>query len=337
MSALSLSGCVRIHDRNMRLEEHLGPAERTPTEENKITLPTYVIEPPDVLLIDAVKVIPKSPYQLEAFDVLQIRVLNTLPDQPIDGQFRIEAAGTINLGAGYGSVKVAGLTVEQAKQKVTAKLLETLGAPEVSISLADTAGTQRINGQHLVTPDGTVNLGTYGSVYVTGLTLDAARKVIETHLQEYLDAPKVTVSVFAYNSKAYYIITEGAGTGDQVVRQPITGGETVLDAISALGGMSAVTNEQIWIARPAPDHVGFDQHLPVDWKGITARGERATNYQILPGDRIMIGGSKLVALDSKMARLIAPIERLSGFILLGSSAIRNLNRSFRSNNNFNNF
>ena len=32
-----------------------------PTEKDKSTLPTYIIEPPDILLIDAVKLVPKSP------------------------------------------------------------------------------------------------------------------------------------------------------------------------------------------------------------------------------------------------------------------------------------
>ena len=44
--------------------------------------------------------------------------------------------------------------------------------------------------------------------------------------------------MFAYNSKVYYVITEGAGAGDLVARLPITGNETVLDAISQINGLS---------------------------------------------------------------------------------------------------
>ena len=44
------------------------------------------------------KLVPLPPYRAEVFDVLQIRVANTLPDQPIDNYFMIEAEGTINLG-----------------------------------------------------------------------------------------------------------------------------------------------------------------------------------------------------------------------------------------------
>ena len=62
--------------------------------------------------------------------------------------------------------------------------------------------------------------------------------MIERHLSTYLEAPQVAVDVFAYNSKTYYVITQGAGQGDDVTEFPITGNETVLDAIAQLGGLS---------------------------------------------------------------------------------------------------
>ena len=59
------------------------------------------------------------------------------------------------------------------------------------------------------------------------------------------------MDVVAYNSKVYYIITQGAGLGDSVRRLPVTGNETVLDAISQIGGLSQVSSKNIWIARPS--------------------------------------------------------------------------------------
>ena len=67
-------------------------------------------------------------------------------------------------------------------------------------------------------PTARVNLGTYGLVYVAGMTLDEAKQAVETQLANYLDKPQVSISVFAYNSKVYYVITEGAGQGDLVAR-----------------------------------------------------------------------------------------------------------------------
>jgi hypothetical protein len=111
--------------------------------------------------------------------------------------------------------------------------------------------------------------------------------------------------VFGYNSKVYYIITEGAGLGDGVARFPVTGNETVLDAIANINGLTQVSSKRIWIARPVP-HSDNYQILPVDWKAVTASGAALTNYQIMPGDRVFVAEDKLVALDTSLAKLFAP-------------------------------
>jgi len=62
-----------------------------PRELCKSVLPIYRIEPPDVLMIDAVHVVPRPPYHLRALDLLYITVQGTLPDAPIkplEGLFR---------------------------------------------------------------------------------------------------------------------------------------------------------------------------------------------------------------------------------------------------------
>ena len=99
------------------------------------------------------------------------------------------------------------------------------------------------------------------------------------------------MDIYAYNSKVYYIISQGAGLGDRLLRMPITGNETVLDAIAQTNGLSQVSSKKIWIARPTPN--GCDQILPVSWDAITRGATTATNYQILPGDRVYIAEDKL--------------------------------------------
>ena len=131
-------------------------------------------------------------------------------------------------------------------------------------------------------------MGTYGTVYVAGLTIAEAKTAVEAQLSNYLEQPRVSVDVFAYNSKVYYVITEGAGLGDTVVRVPITGNETVLDALAQVNGLSRLSSKNIWIARPTPGDVSCDQILPVSWTEITKGAATATNYQVMPGDRIFI-------------------------------------------------
>jgi polysaccharide biosynthesis/export protein len=297
-----------------------------PTEKDKSTLPNYIIEPPDILLIDAVKLVPKSPYHVEPLDILQVIVANPLIDQPITSQYPIDPGGAIELGPAYGKVVVTGQTVDEARKTIETHLRAILKDPQVSVSLSQTGGQQQIAGEHLVGPDGTVNMGTYGTVYVAGLTIAEAKNAVEAQLSNYLEQPRVSVDVFAYNSKVYYVITEGAGFGDTLVRVPITGNETVLDALAQVNGLSRLSSKNIWIARPTPGDVNCDQILPVSWSEITKGAATATNYQVMPGDRIFIAENKVIALDTFLDQLSAPVERIFGTTLLGAQAIQTINR-----------
>jgi polysaccharide export outer membrane protein len=296
-----------------------------PRELDKTSLPPYTLEPPDIILIDALRLIPKPPYHIEPLDGLLIQVTNA-PKEPIEGIFSVDPDGTVNLGVSYGSVRVADLTIEEARKAIHDHLELIYKGPVVQVSLAQSSGMQLIKGQHLVRPDGTVGLGAYGSVYVAGMTLDEARATIEAHLAQYLLKPQVSVDVFAYNSKAYYVITDGGGFGEQVNRLPCTGNETVLDAISQIYGLPAVASKgRIWLTRPLPASMGCaEQTLPVDWTGITRRGNTGTNYQVLPGDRIYVQADPLITVDTYLARVISPIERVLGVTLLGSSTVHSI-------------
>jgi len=291
-----------------------------------VSLPPYVIEPPDILFINAVKIVPKSPHKIEVFDALLIRVLGALPDQPIADGFFVNPEGKIDLGPSYGTVQVVGLTIDEAQAAIQKHLSQVLEQPEVTVSLAQSSGAQQIVGEHLVGPDGRVNLGTYGSVYVAGSTIEEARAAIEEQLTDYLEDPQVVVDMFSYNSKKYYVITQGAGFGDSVAEAPITGNETVLDAIARIGGLSRVSSKRIWIARPAPNGVGCEQILPVQWDDISRGAATATNYQLMPGDRLFIAEDPYIRLDNVLAKLTAPMERLFGTVSLGTAMANRIKR-----------
>jgi polysaccharide export outer membrane protein len=289
-----------------------------PKELAKIAMPPYRIEPPDLLVIDALRISPRPPYYLQTSDVIDVQVRGTLPDLPIAGAFTLGPGGVIDFGYPYGAVRVGGMSVDQARTAITEHLRAQLSEPIVSVTLLQMAASQQITGEHLVAQDGMVTLGIYGRVYVAGLTIEEAKAVIEQHLSQYLEAPQVAVDVFAYNSKVYYIITEGAGTGDRVSKYPITGNETVLDAIANVNGLTQISSKRIWIARPQPsgNHV---QILPVDWVALSKFGVTATNYQVLPGDRVFIAEDTLVAFDTRLSKLLTPVERVFGFSTLGVS------------------
>ncbi len=319
---LASFGCHAVDFYDGSLSEPPPPAMEPPRERSMVSLPAYRVEPPDFLQIEVLKLVPRPPYRIAVYDVLQIRVFGTLLDQPIDNFFLVEGEGIVTLGPAYGTVRVVGMTIEEATDAVTRKLKEVLRQPDVSLQLARTAGTQPVTGQYLVAPDGTINLRQYGMLYVAGKTITEIREELGKHLSQYFDSPEVSVDVIAYNSKVFYVITEGAGLGDNVRRIPISGNETVLDALGMVGGLSQVSSKKIWIARPAPAGMGCSQILPVDYEGITHGALAATNYQIMPGDRVFVSQDNVSTFNNFLVKVTLPIERLLGTSGLGVSTIR---------------
>jgi len=308
----------------------LNPADSLlPRELEKASLPPYVIEPPDLLTVDALRLVPLPPYHVEPSDALFIRVEGVDPMNPIErGIAQIEPEGTLNLGLSYGRIRVVGMTVDEVKLAIEQHLRKDFPKVEANVSLYQSRAFQYVRGEHLVRMDGTISLGAYGSVYVTGMTLEDAKKSVEAQLAKFLLNPEVSLDVLAYNSKVFYVVTDGAGNGETVVRLPVTGNETVLDALSNVGGLAAqASKKRIWIARPAPANAACgDQILPVDWNAIVQCGKTATNYQLLPGDRIYIKAQPLITFTTMLDRLIAPVERAFGATLLGQETIRSFER-----------
>lgn len=212
--------------------------------------------------------------------------------------------------------------------------------PDDKIPLVDSTKplpVQDISGSFLVRMDGVVNLGFWKTVHVAGLTLDQTAEAIRQHLlnQKTLkdlgtvpESLVVIVDVVAYNSKRYYIVMDGGGFGEQVYTLPITGSDTVLDALANVFGLHTYASKRnIWVARRSPHADQPWQILPVDWVGITQHGITTTNYQILPGDRIYVKAQRIITFDTALSRWLSPLERILGITLLGA----NVNNQIKGN------
>lgn len=273
---------------------HVPQPGTVPVELAKVTLPPYVIEPPDQLLIEVVQIIPdptpqgenEKPAEYEARRK-ELRPFS-LPVQPVSGQFSVRPDGSVFLGI-WGAVPVAGLTLEQAAAAIR---------------------------DHIARQEDPTKPGT------GGLKRDTLRVVLD---------------VLQYNSKQYFVITDGGGNGEQVYQFPVTGSETVLNAIANIGGLPPVASKRnVWVARRTPHANCLEQILPVDWVGITQHGITTTNYQIMPGDRVYVKAQRLVTLDTFLTRALLPVERVFGVTLLGTNTvnqIRGRGFGFGGNNN----
>ncbi len=202
-----------------------------------------------------------------------------------------------------------------------------------------------ISGERLVRPDGSVSLGFYGDVQVSGLTLVEIKKKIIEHLRKFLSdeslgiveldpntgepvkvrgpdgklidkpiAPEESATVFvdvtAYNSARFYVEGEVLLPG----RLPYTGSDAVLDAIHQSGDpLSTADRAAIRLVRQYPPDSEI-QVLPINYDEITMGTDQTTNYHLLPGDRIVVPRSKSAAkieADSKAGRSPGSVDEAS--------------------------
>lgn len=333
--AICLPGCMSMGRMHRNTEsQFLSVPVDLPREQQMTTLPDYQIEAPDILRIELTRLVPQTPYILGPGDGLSVQVTRADGTVMIDSVLHVELDGSLQFGSPFddtntshdpvfridGPINVAGVSMVDARRLIFEHVCKTIESPSVRVSLDAFAAQQPISGEHLVAPDGTVNLGAYGRVRVAGLTVEEARDDINSQLSKFLQAPNATVDVYAYNSKRYYIILQGAGLGDRVMQFPVTGNETVLDALSNVEGLSGTSSEEIWVSRPGRNSSAGNQSLPVDWPAMSQAADTTTNYQILPGDRVFVREDKMIAFDTHVGKLIAPIERILGVVLLGTNA-----------------
>jgi hypothetical protein len=114
----------------------------------------------------------------------------------------------------------------------------------------------------------------------------------------------VFVDVGSHNSRVYYLQGDVAIPG----RYPVTGQETVLDAINNGGGfMPTAEPGDIRLVRPArggrPARV-----YKVNYKAIVEEGDVRQNYQLFPGDRLIVGRNHVVQKTVVLDRVYAPLQ-----------------------------
>ena len=265
-----LAVCAATGCQTVKTPEEKIANSNIPTEFKKVSMPDYVVEPPDLVLVE---------------------VLEALPGRPISGERLVRPDGKISLGF-YGDVYVAGLTIPEIKEKIIFHLRkfltdEVLGLVELDPETGS-AKTDKEGKPVLVDPK---------------------------------DCDRVFVDVTAYNSKKYYVLGDVAAPG----QLPITGNETVLDALNFAGGLIPTAAPQnIRLVRPAPPGACCEQVLPVNLAAIMSAGDPTTNYQLMPGDRLVVYRDPIVRTTIFIDRLAAPFQTVLNSILQYSFTARSV-------------
>ncbi len=164
----------------------------------------------------------------------------------------------------------------------------------------------QIPSDHTGQQDGTIDLGSYGRMQVSGLTIpdiqnrvqqavvhtETAKRQSKIGLASHNNASEteelpdlgVAVRLVSQERGLVYVMGEVNAPGSY----PLTGSETALDAIIAAGGLSDRANEhKVILTRPrTADKPRLI--LPICYQRVLQLGDVETNYQLKPGDRIYV-------------------------------------------------
>jgi polysaccharide export outer membrane protein len=212
----------------------------------------------------------------------------------------------------------------------------------ITIEVLEALPGRPISGERLVHPDGTISLSFYGDLYVRGLRPSQIKEKVILQMRRFIpdevlglveqdengkwvyleprESNRVFVDVTAYNSKNYFVQGDVAAPG----KLPWTSNETVLDALNYSGGFIPTADpKNIQLVRPSRD--GKPPRVyKVDYEAILERGESEKNYQLFPGDRLVVGRNALVKTTIELDRMAAPMQTVLSMIQRHSSAMKSL-------------
>lgn len=137
-------------------------------------------------------------------------------------------------------------------------------------------GTRRVNS------DGRISMPVIGSVELSGLTPTDAEDKLRSMLEKYMTRADVIVAVREFENRSASIFGEVRKPG----KVPVTANMTLLQAISAAGGLSSGHGGRALILRLATN--GLSEQIEIDIDDLMLRGNPDLNVPIRPNDVINI-------------------------------------------------
>jgi polysaccharide export outer membrane protein len=170
-----------------------------------------------------------------------------------------------------------------------------------------------------VLADGTISLPWIGSIYVAGLSLEAAAAAVAREYETFIFDPVVTFSLSAPRpiriAVAGEVDTPGAYTTRQegAVSTEVSVAElrTVAQAIQNAGGITQLADiRNIELIRPQPN--GTREVIPINFYALLVEGDQSQNALLRDGDTVFV--PKAAALSPEDARTLATASFAQDFI-----------------------
>jgi polysaccharide biosynthesis/export protein len=150
-------------------------------------------------------------------------------------------------------------------------------------------GQDKLNTTARVSEQGKITFPYLGEVPVEGLTSsELERRLVQLLEKNLYRNPEVSVRILEFQSKQVSVL--GAVAKQGFVE--LVGRETLLEVITAAGGLMRDAGKEIIVFRKQPDGSSTPLHIVVD--DLMQKGDPRSNILVEPGDTIMVQVDKAV-------------------------------------------
>lgn len=207
---------------------------------------TQVLRPQDVLdVIFHIEMDSPSAYRIQPGDQLEIQFATA---KGLTGIKTVMPDGTVNLEY-IGSLRVAGLTVEETQALMVERYQETLRTPLITVSVAKAQTRAQNLRDTLFSPgtgmsreitvgaDGRATFPMLGSIRLSGMSRDELERQLNERYREEVGPIQVDVLLKSTAANEVYVLGEVGQPGAYPVRRPIS----VLEALTLARGHNPAT------------------------------------------------------------------------------------------------
>ena len=146
-------------------------------------------------------------------------------------------------------------------------------------------GEKELSGDFTVRPDGKISMLLVNDVAAAGLTTEQLREILNKGYVPYIEAPNVSVTVKAINSRRVFI----NGYVPRPGMYPLGSQLTVVQLISIAGGLLDYADQKnIIVLRAEPDDQGQPVSVRVNYEDISKGRNLHQNVALKPGDTVIV-------------------------------------------------
>jgi len=166
-------------------------------------------------------------------------------------------------------------------------------------------GNADLNRPVTVAPDGSISLRLLGDVHVLGLTVQEIREKVCGLYEQYIGKPRIEVTLTENRSARVYVLGEVPRPGSQ----PYMGQQTLLDAISAAGGVTTrAAPKRVLLVRGDPEN---PQVFRINLNDIMKKGRADQNLFLAQNDVVFVPPNGFASVGYAIDNVFFPFQSLS--------------------------